>query len=321
MWRSALIFCVLTLFATAGVAGEMPTVRVAVLKVGTVNWELATIVRAGLDQKNGFRLQVVPYADNSATRIALQGGTADMAVADWIWVARQRASGNQYQFMPYSKAVGGLFVPEGSTATKLTDLAGQKIGIAGGPLDKSWLILRAYALQIHGFDLVSETEQVFGAPPLIYKSALRESFGGAINFWHFLAKMEAAGMRELISVDTAADAMGLSNDLPLLGYYFKDSFAAENPRLIQAFYNASRDAKELLKSSDQAWNAIRPMMNADTDEHFRFLKSGWIAGIPARAPIDMVAAQETLSMMHRIGGEALVGPATSLPEGLFADVR
>jgi len=106
-------------------------------------------------------------AGGSAAQVAFQGEGVDVIVSDWLWVARQRAEGRDYIFIPYSKAVGALLVPEGSTATSLADLKGGKIGIAGGPLDKSWLILRAYAEKMHGMDLVTETEQVFGAPPLL----------------------------------------------------------------------------------------------------------------------------------------------------------
>lgn len=303
------------------VAADTPTVRAAVLKIGTVNWELATITRNGFDEAHGFSLDVQPYADNGATRIAVEGGEADMAVADWIWVARQRAAGKDYVFIPYSKAVGSLVVPEGSDAQSLEDLAGGKIGIAGGPLDKSWLILRAYAQQQSGFDLKAETEQVFGAPPLIFKSGLGGDFAGAINFWHFLAKMKAAGMRELISVETAGQALGLNTDTPLLGYYFKESFLAENPGLAQAFYDASRDAKDLLGTSDEAWEAIRPQMNASSDAQFDQLKADWIAGIPARGPVDLAGADKMLALMNDLGGAELVGEATSVPDGLFADVK
>ena len=303
------------------VVADAPTVRAAVLKIGTVNWELATITRNGFDEAHGFSLDVQPYADNGATRIAVEGGEADMAVADWIWVARQRAAGKDYVFIPYSKAVGSLVVPEGSDAQSLEDLAGGKIGIAGGPLDKSWLILRAYAQQQSGFDLKAETEQVFGAPPLIFKSGLGGDFAGAINFWHFLAKMKAAGMRELISVETAGQALGLNTDTPLLGYYFKESFLAENPGLAQAFYDASRDAKDLLGTSDEAWEAIRPQMNASSDAQFDQLKADWIAGIPARGPVDLAGADKMLALMNDLGGAELVGEATSVPDGLFADVK
>ena len=302
-------------------AEEMPTIRAAVLKIGTVNWELSTITEAGLDEARGFHLEMAPYADNGATRVAVEGGEADMAVADWIWVARQRAAGKDYVFIPYSRAVGGLVAPKDSGVTSLKDLAGGKVGIAGGPLDKSWLILRAYAQQEYGMDLKAETEQVFGAPPLIFKSALGGELNGAINFWHFLAKMKAAGMQEVISVDEAGKALGLNTDTPLLGYYLKESFLDEHPGLAQALYDASRDAKDLLASDDVAWDAIRPQMNASTDAQFETLKSDWLAGTPARGPVDLDGANRMLALMAELGGAELVGEATTVPEGLFAVVE
>ena len=47
------------LFALSGPlrANDLPVIRVAVLKIGTVNWELATIKENGFDRKNGFDLE------------------------------------------------------------------------------------------------------------------------------------------------------------------------------------------------------------------------------------------------------------------------
>lgn len=319
IWTIAV--ALLGLLAAPLTAQELPTIRAAVLKVGTVNWELATIVENGLDKKYGFQLSVMPYADNGATRVAVEGGEADMAVADWIWVARQRAAGKGYVFVPYSKAVGGVVVPADSAATTLQDLVGGKVGIAGGPLDKSWLILRAYAQQKYGLDLKRETEQVFGAPPLIFKTGLKGDYAGVINFWHFAAKMKASGMRQLISVQDAGQALGLNTDTPLLGYYFKDSFLTQHPDLAQSFYNASREAKEMLEANPTAWELIRPNMRAKTDAQFDQLKQDWIAGIPERAPMDADAAGKILALMHDLGGDSLVGEAKTVPAGLFADVK
>ncbi|MEM9577891.1 MAG: ABC transporter substrate-binding protein [Pseudomonadota bacterium] len=310
-----------SLLSVPALASDLPVVRLAVLKIGTVNWELATIVENGLDEKHGFKLEVQPFADNNGSRVAVEGGAADMAVADWIWVARQRSAGKDYVFFPYSKAVGGLVVPEDSTATSVTDLEGGKIGIAGGPLDKSWLILQAYAKQKHDMDLKAGTEQVYGAPPLIFKSALGDDYAGAINFWHFLAKMKASGMKELVSVAAATEALGLDPDTPLLGYFGKESFFQDHPGLAQAFYNASRDAKDLLAGSDAAWEAIRPRMNAKTDAQFDQLKNDWIAGIPARGPVDEADAGAMLALMAELGGADLVGDATTVPAGLFVPVE
>lgn len=310
-----------SLMNVAASASDMPVVRLAVLKIGTVNWELTTIIENGFDKKHGFTLEVQPFADNNGSRLAVEGDAADMAVADWIWVARQRSAGKDYVFFPYSKAVGGLVVPADSTVDSVADLEGGKLGIAGGPLDKSWLILRAYADQKHQMDLKAATEQVYGAPPLIFKSALGDDYAGAINFWHFLAKMKASGMRELISVAEATEALGLDPDTPLLGYFGKESFFQEHPGLAQAFYNASRDAKDLLAESDAAWNAIRPRMNAKTDAQFDLLKHDWIAGIPARGPVNEAKAGALLALLAEFGGKDLVGDATTVPSGLFVPVK
>ncbi|WP_434051915.1 MAG: ABC transporter substrate-binding protein [Roseibium sp.] len=307
--------------AGAAIASDRPVLRAAVLKIGTVNWELDTIKRNSFDTELGFELLVRPFADNGATRVALEGGEADVAVADWIWVARQRAAGKDYVFIPYSKAVGGLVVPEDSTARTLADLKGQKIGIAGGPVDKSWLILQAYAQNEYGFDLAEETEQVFGAPPLIFKTALQGETAGAINFWHFLAKMKASGMRELISVETAATSLGLDPDIPLLGYVLKESYIEENPSVAAAFYTASRRAKDLLARDDAAWEPLRPRMNAKTDAQFESLRRDFRAGIPAPGNVSEDSAATFFLLMARLGGEKLVGTTSELPAGLFVDLE
>ncbi len=305
-----------TLTLSAALA-ETPVLRAAVLKFGTVNWELDTIKHHGLDAANGFELEVQGMAGNPATRIAFQGGEADVVVADWLWVARQRAEGKDFVFIPYSKAVGGLLVPEGSDARTLADLAGGKIGIAGGPVDKSWLILRAYADQEYGLDLAAETEQVFGAPPLIFKNAVSGELTGAINFWHFMAKMEAAGMRKLIDVDEAAEALGLDPETPLLGYVVKGEMVREHPELIEGLAAASRAAKQILASDDAEWDRLRPRMNVDNDAQFAALKEGFRAGIPEPGQIDEEAAARMLELMARLGGEKLMGDTTRMPEGVF----
>lgn len=317
----AAVTAVVLATGTIARAQEDLVMRAATLATGTVNWELNTITENGLDRENGFILEAQPFADNAATRIAFEGGESDIVVADWIWAARQRAAGKDYVFIPYSKAVGGLVVPEDSEVQSLTDLEGGKIGIAGGPLDKSWLLLRAYAQQEYDFDLKEQTEQVFGAPPLIFKTGVSAETDGAINFWHFLAKMKAAGMREVISVTEASEALGLDPETPLLGYVMKESFLAEHPDAAKKLSAASRAAKELLKDDPAAWEAIRPIMNAENDAEFEALRKDYIAGIPAPGPVDEAAADKLLQLMADLGGADLVGEATTLPEGLFVEVE
>ena len=313
-WGAAVL--ALALSATAALA-DLPVIKVAALKSGTVNWELSTITRNGLDRANGFVLEVQDVAGNPAAQVAFQAGEADAIVSDWLWVARQRAGGDDFVFLPFSKAVGGLMVPGSSDAETLADLKGGKIGVAGGPVDKSWLILRAFAKQEYGMDLAGETEQVFGAPPLIFQAAVSGELAGAINFWHFMAKMEAAGMRTLVTVAAASTALGLDPDTPLLGYVIRGDMLRDTPDLAAGLAAASRQAKELLATSDAAWDALRPQMNADTDAEFQALKAGFRAGIPAPGPVDEAAADRMLRLMAGLGGADLVGDMTALPAGVF----
>ena len=301
----------------ASAQAEGQTLRVSVLKFGTVNWELDTIKHHGLDAAEGFDMVVQGVAGGSAAKVAFQGGAADVIVSDWLWVARQRAAGKDYVFIPYSKAVGGLLVSKDSDIKDLNDLSGRKIGIAGGPLDKSWLILQAYAEKTFDMDLKARTEQVFGAPPLIFKSALGGDVDGAINFWHFAAKMEAAGMRKLVDISQAARALGLDPDTPLLGYVVKGDLARSNPDLVQGFARASLAAKAFLATDDAEWDRLRPRMNAKSDAQFDALKAGFRAGIPTSQSVNPQAAARMLELMYDVGGADLLGEASSLPDGTF----
>ena len=244
--RAAALVSVLMLPGQALMAEDLTIGAVA---SGTVRWELDTIVHYGIDRANGFDLKVLELAGNPATQVALAGGEVDAIVSDWLWVAQQRADGQNYVFIPFSTAVGALLVAEDSPIRTLADLEGKKIGIAGGPVDKSWLILRAYARQQTGQDLAAVTEQVFGAPPMIYEAGLSGEVDGVINFWQFLAKMKVNGMRELITVADAATALGLDPATPLLGYVVSEDLIASRPDLVASLKKASRDAGSAQLSS------------------------------------------------------------------------
>ena len=92
-----------------------------------------------------------------------------MIVTDWFWVSRQRNEGRLFTFVPHSMAAGGLIVAKDSSIKNEKDLRGKKIGIAGGQVDKGWLIFRAYFKKEYGIELKDISRQIFGAPPLLNK--------------------------------------------------------------------------------------------------------------------------------------------------------
>ena len=306
----------LAMLPAAAPAGE-PVLRIAVLKFGTVNWELDVIKHHGLDKANGFTLEVASVANKQASTIMFQGGAADMIVTDWVWVARQRAEGRDLRLMPYSRSVGGMVVAADSPIRSLADLKGRKIGIAGGPVDKSWILIQALAKKRHGIDLAKEAEPVFGAPPLLFKKGLSGELDAVINFWHFMAKMEAKGMRRIVDVADAATELGLDPETPLLGYVFRGDWAEDNPALASGLQAASRQAKDILRDSDAEWDRLRPQMKAEDNATFQALKDGFRAGIPGAGAVDMAGAQAMFALLAELGGERLVGKATTVEPGLF----
>jgi NitT/TauT family transport system substrate-binding protein len=300
-------------------AGE--TVRVGVLKFGTVNWEIDTIRHYELDKANGIELDVLALAGNEATRIALLSGAVDIIVSDWLFVSRQRAEGMPLAFVPYSTSVGAIMVPPDSDIATLADLKGKTIGVAGGPLDKSWLMLRGLAEGKAGFDLAGQTTQAFGAPPLLAEKLRQGEFDAALNFWHYNARLEAEGYRMLVSAQAAAAALGAEGEISAIGYVFSETWANDNVQTVLGFVQASRDAKALLNTSDEAWGRLKPMMKANDEVVFDMLVKRYRQGIPARPIAEEEADTARIyDYLAKIGGEKLVGKAKTMMPGTFWSV-
>jgi len=296
---------------------EDPLVRVGVLKFGTVNWELNAMQHHGLDTANGFTLEVVPFAGGDATDIALLGGEVDVIVSDWLWVSRQRAADHELTFAPYSSSVGAIMVPGDSDVASLEDLKGKKIGVAGGPLDKSWLLLQGMARQELDLDLAAENEIVFGAPPLLAEKARDGELDAALNYWHYNARLEAEGFRALASAEEAAGALGASGPVSSIGYVFEEDFAESG--LAGAFLEASRETKAILRDSDEEWQRLADSgAIKDGPDALAKLRDRFREGIPARELDEEIAdAGVVYGLLAELGGEKLVGKATTMAEGTY----
>ena len=301
-------------------AADTATVRVGVLKFGAVNWELDAMKRAGLDEKAGVTVEMVPFAGEDATAVALQAGSVDMIVSDWLWVSRLRASGADYTFVPYSTSVGSLMVSGDSDMKTLGDLKGKTIGVAGGPLDKNWLLIQALAQKDYGVDLSAENSVVYGAPPLLAEKARQGELDAVLNFGHYAARLEAEGFRTLISGTDAAMKLGTTGPVASIGWVFSDGFAKAQPEAVAGFLAADKATKQLLASSDEAFDALKPLMRAEDETTFKTLRQRYRDGIPARSGSDEAKDTETLyELLAKIGGEKLVGPAGTLSPGTYYD--
>ncbi len=319
--RRFITILALVLLTSQGIGqarAESAKIRVGVLAYGTVNWELNTLKYHGLDQKEGVELEITKLTGKGASAIALQGGSVDAIVSDWIWVSRQRSANKDYTFVPHSIAVGGLMVRPDADIKSLSDLRGRKIGIAGGPVDKSWLMLRAYAKKKIGGDLKELVEPTYGAPPLLNKLMLKGDIPAALNFWHYTARLKAAGMTELVSVDELLPALGVKGQPPLIGWVFSEKWAASKIGPVKGLLRALRAAKHIMATSDAEWDRLRPLTKAKTDATFRALRNSYRAGIPKSFDDkDINAAKQLYATLAEYGGKDLVGDSPTLAPGTF----
>lgn len=302
----------------AGAAQAADPLRVATLKFGTVNWVLDTVKLRKLDAKHNIDMKVIPLADTNGAKIALQGGSAEIVATDWTWVSRQRAEGAPWAMVPYSSAVGDLMVAPDSDIKSLEDLKGKTIGVAGGPLDKSWLFLRAYTKKNIGVDIGEVATPVYGAPPLLTQKMIRGEFDAILNFWHFSARLEAKGFKTLISVGDIMTGLGTSGPTVAIGFAFDENWAEKNEPQIKGFLAAVKDAIAILDKEEDIWNEIRGRMNADDDETFAALKKSFRAGILRRPlVVEQADVGRLYDVLAELGGKKLVGDSERLSPGTF----
>lgn len=321
--RRALLLASLSLASVAGLAGgavaDAPrAIRVGVLRFGTVSWELDVIRRHAFDTEAGVAVEAVPFAGSQATQVALQAGRVDTTVQDWLWVSRQRSSGADWTLVPFSSAVGAIVAPPASPVHEVPDLKGRRLGVAGSPLDKSWLILRAYAEKRFKLDLDRAAQKSFGAPPLLAQELAQGRLDAVLTYWPFVAKAEAAGMRRVLGVEDAIEALGIPAGLPMTGYVFSEKWANASPRIVEGFTSAASKARGLLAQSDAEWETLRPLTGAASDAELAHLRDYYRSGIPRRSgPAEQQAAAELYRILAEIGGPELVGSAKALAPGTF----
>jgi NitT/TauT family transport system substrate-binding protein len=281
---------------------------------------LDVIAKHGLDRKEVIRIEPLELAAAPAAQLALQAGRVDLIVSDWVWVSRQRAEGGDLTFIPYSSAIGALIVPATSPIRDVAGLAGQRLGIAGSAIDKSWLVLRLYARTQLGLDLDAQVQKSFGAPPLLSQELAAGRLDAVLTYWPFAAKLEAAGMRRLLSIGDALAALGIIGDLPLTGYVVSVPWAMENQAALDGFLDASHAANAILAASDAEWERIAPLTGAADFAELIKLRDAYRDGIPRHwGAAERDAAARLYRMLAEIGGTTLVGSSPDLAPGTFLD--
>jgi NitT/TauT family transport system substrate-binding protein len=314
---SALLLTAFTLTVSITARCDAETIRLAVQKTGTFAWELAIIRAHGLDRQANLSIEPLELASPEAGKVALRSGSADIIVSDWLWVSRERSLGGKLAFYPYSSSLGAIMVPNASPIRTLADLKGHTLAVAGGPIDKSWLLLQA-SLRQDGIDLKAESSIVYGAPPLLAAKALSGETDATLNYWNFCAALEAKGFRRVAGIDDILPKLGAKGRIAMIGYVFDEGWASAHADLLARFIATTRKAKEILSSSDAEWDRIQPLTGAPDAATLRAYRERYREGIPRRSVAEEEEDARVLyRVLAKIGGRDLVGSAPQLDPGTF----
>jgi NitT/TauT family transport system substrate-binding protein len=314
--RKLCLFASVLALALCSPAFAADTVRVTAQKTGTFAWELDVIRAHQLDRRHGVTIEATQLATPEAGKIALRGGAADVVVSDWLWVSRERALGAKLVFYPYSSALGAVMASPTSSIRTLADLRGKKLAVAGGPIDKSWLLVQA-ALKQDGIDLKTEATIAYGAPALLAEKTLLGEMNATLNYWNICADLEARGFSRVADVADVLPKFGIAGRPAMLGYVFDEAWARRNSDVVTRFLAAAREAKEILATSDAEWQRIASLTGV-RGESLTVLRDRYREGIPRRPVAEEEADARVLyRILAQQGGRELVGPATELAPGTF----
>jgi NitT/TauT family transport system substrate-binding protein len=295
-------------------ASEKTTIRIGVQAGGTVEWELSALA---VDPAADFQVELHSLANAEAGKIALQSNAVDMIVSDWIWVSSLRAQGEDFTFYPYSSTAGALVVPENSPIHTVKDLNGKRLGIAGGELDKNWLLLQALA-QKDSVDLNKTVEKTFGAPPLINEQIKQNRVDAVLTYWNFAAKLEATGYRSVIDGKGILKGLGIEENVPSLGYVFKQSWGAAHQSAVNNFFKASSAAKKLLCSDDTAWQKVIPLTKVDDAATQKLLRQRYCEGsIEQWGEKEQQAAARIYTLLKNLSNNDTQSKSETLQAGTF----
>lgn len=318
MKSHTLLFLLLLTFGCKTFGADKTIIKLGILPFGTVNWQLTALTNAGLAEHKNFELEVQQVANPQAGKIALQSGAVDIIVSDWIWVSRQRAAGSDFSFYPYSNNAGALLVAKDSPIHTLRDLENARLGIAGGELDKNWLLLQALAMKQAQLDLNRAVTKVFAAPPLLNQQLILGRVDAIINYWHYAVRLEAEGYRQLIDGAEIQKGLGLAVEVPTLGYVFSQSWAEKHRQAFESFLDTTRKSDDLLCESDAAWQQIIPLTKAEQPRVQQLLRQRFCEGrIKNWGAAERQAAATIYTLLRQFSDNRLTGSAETIEPGTF----
>jgi len=293
----------------------LPTIRMMASPFGSQSFIPFVMETYGLPEEFGFVLEKITFADGSASRAALQSGAAEVAVLDWMDLARMRNHGVDVRAIaPFTTYVSVYAVPADSPVSAIPDLRGKRFGaFARNGVD--WIMFKALAQRTHGFDIDTEMEVTEGAPTLLRGLMEQGSLDAALLFSSITPPMIASGQfRALFTAGDVAASLGLPR-APYLTLNMRGEYADANPEAARGFVAAYQRVFDILMAEDEPW-AIRgaemTMAGPALDIYRDQMRGDMLRSFTDETPEIMGRA---FAILLETAGPASIG-LDALPEGI-----
>ena len=259
--------------SSGGVSGSGP-ITVAVVP-GIDNAPLRVAVQEGLFRQNGLNVVVRNYPSIGAEYRALTSGQAQVAAGDYADFLYMQSGGAKLGLIAdgydaASNSVAILTLP-GSNVTTPQDLQGLPGGVAAAP---AGLVQAAKAVPFNIQTLAAQqvlqndgvsSSTVTWTPmqPQNMIGALRAGQVGAILVTepYILQAEEQLGAVELVNAST-----GVTDGLPMSGYFSLASYQHANPSAVQAFQKALAQAQSECAQRGLVQGALSHLTGMTTGE-------------------------------------------------------
>ena len=242
------------LAAHAQKIGDGGKIRMMASPYGTQSFIPFVIKKYKLDEKYGFDLERISFADSKASSAALQTGGAELAILDWTGLSLMRNAGiDVIGVAPFLTYVSVIVVPENSPIKGIPDLKGKKFGIFSRT-SSDWILVDAAARKKYNLDLSREAELQEGAPTLLRGSLEQGNIDATIMFSSISPDMIASGKyKGIFTIRDVTEELGL----PLAPYLMVASterYAKEKPQNVKAFVAAYKEVVEILNTDQSVWD-------------------------------------------------------------------